>query len=499
MLITRRVPASEALYTHMSVTVGGLPVQTPVCRVSAMPYNTPWPGCQRPLDQTEEAAFVGFEADEPITLTVTYDRPVSEVLVRPLSKHVTVLLDGQTATFTLPAPGAYTLEADGFHNALHIFFDPIRDFADRTVGSTRNVITFGPGVHRIGCMELTSGTTVLIDRDAYLIGSLVAYCAEDIDVLGYGVIDGREEVRTSDSLLLPRRYDGLLPADRGGLIDMMGKENVLYGALRFFRCRNVHVEGPILRDTATFAVIPANCENCTFENIKTIGMWKYNSDGIDLFNCRNIIIRNCFLRNFDDCIVIKGICGWDTWNNENILVEGCVVWCDWGRNLELGAETNAPEYRNIIFRDCDCIHGSTIMLDIQHHNRADIHHVLFENIRCEYTRHQLPDVFQNDMNAPYPQDAPQHHPLLMCLPIYRSGLFSEDGLNGRTHDILFKDIQVLTDDPSVPMPESSFTGLDADHTVERVNVENVTFNGTPVSGRAGLRLNLNAYTSDIRV
>ncbi len=499
MLITRRVPASEALYTHISVTVNGQPVQTPLCRVSAMPYNTPWPGFQRPLDQTEEASFLGFESDGPVTLAVTYDHPVTEVLVRPLSKHVSVMLEGQTAVFTLPGPGAYTLEADGFHSALHIFFDPVRDFPAMTEGRTRNVITFGPGVHRIGRMELQSGTTVLIDKDAYLYGSFTAVCAEDVDILGYGVIDGSLEVRTSDTGLVPHLYDGMIPADREGIFGMLEDQNMLSGLLRFYRCRNIRVEGPILRDSAAFAVIPANCENCTFENIKTIGMWKYNSDGIDLFNSRNVVIRNCFLRNFDDCIVIKGICGWDEWNNENILVEGCVVWCDWGRNLELGAETNAPEYRNVIFRDCDCIHGSTIYLDIQHHNRADIHHVLFENIRCEYTRYQLPDVFQTDMNAPFPTDRPQHHPLLMCLPIYRSGLFSEDGLNGRTHDVMFKDIQVLTDDASVPMPESSFTGLDADHTVERVVVENVTFNGTPVSGRAGLRLNLNQFTADIRV
>lgn len=62
--------------------------------------------------------------------------------------------------------------------------------------------------------------------------------------------------------------------------------------------------------------------------------------------------------------------------NENILVERCVIWCDWGRALEIGAETNAPEYRNIIFRDCDIIHGSSVMMDIQHHNRAEIHHIL---------------------------------------------------------------------------------------------------------------------------
>ena len=274
---------------------------------------------------------------------------------------------------------------------------------------------------------------------------------------------------------------------------------MLDGILRFYRCRHIRVEGPTLRDAATFAVIPAGCEDVTLENLKTIGMWRYNADGIDLFNCRDVRIRNCFLRNFDDCVVIKGIVGWDTTDNADILVEGCVVWCDWGRNLELGAETNAPAFWNILFRNCDCIHGSTAFLDIQHHNRADIGQVTFEDIRVEYTKHQLPDVFQNDMDAPYPTDTPVRHPLLFCLPIYRSGLFAEDGLNGQIHDITFRNIRILTDAPEVPVPESAFLGLDAEHTVERICIAGVTCNGKRLATREELRLHINEFVRDVTI
>jgi hypothetical protein len=204
-------------------------------------------------------------------------------------------------------------------------------------------------------------------------------------------------------------------------------------------------------------------------------MWRYNSDGIDIFNSSNIVVKNTFLRNFDDCMVIKGIPGWDTRNNENILVENCVVWCDWGRCLEFGAETNAPEFCNIVFKNCDLIHGSTAYMDVQHHNRADIYNVLFEDIRAEYTKYQLSDVYQYDMNAPYENTDPIVHPVLMALPVMCDGRYAMDGKYGKMHDIVFKDITVYADDPSVV--KSIFKGHSKENDVKNVRISNYVVNG----------------------
>ncbi len=256
------------------------------------------------------------------------------------------------------------------------------------------------------------------------------------------------------------------------------------------------MEGVTLRDASTFALIPANCDGVLIDNIKTIGMWRYNADGIDLFNCRNTVIRGCFLRDFDDCIVLKGIAGWDEWDMENILVENCVTWCDWGRNLEIGAETNAPAYHDIVFRDCDCIHGSTVFCDIQHHNRAEIYGVTFEDIRCEYTKHQLPDTYQHDMNAPFVPATPVRHPFLLAAPMFHMGLFAKDGLHGCIHDITFRNIRILTDG-DVPKPAVWFVGLDGEHAVKGITVDGVFRDGVKLK-RDELEWNLNEFVSDIQ-
>ena len=495
MLVLTNTPISETLYTRISVAVNGIPAQTPAARVSAMPYNTAWPGRQRPLDQTEAAPVLSFSANEPVTVTVTYETAPAEVLVRPLSRGVTPLVEGRCATLSLNTPGAYTVEADGFHEALHVFFDPVTDFEPYTRGA-KTVLRYGAGVHTVGRVELHSNTAVIIDRDAVVYGSFMAVNAENITVCGYGVLDGSREERISGDDLLPLSYDGPVPTDREEFLQFLSRNRVLDGILRFYRCQNVCVEGVTLRDASTFGLIAAGCDDVVIHNIKTVGMWRYNADGIDLFNCRRAVIRNCFLRDFDDCIVLKGICGWDDRNMEQILVESCVTWCDWGRNLEIGAETNAPAFRHITFRNCDCIHGSTIFCDVHHHNRAEISHVVFEDIRCEYTKHQLSDTYQHDMEAPFVAATPARHPLLLAAPILKMGLFAKDGLSGRTHDVTFRNIHMLTDAEGLPEPGVWIVGVDEDHRVTDVTLDGIFRDGVRLA-EDEMDWQVNEFVSDI--
>ena len=471
-------PVAEEISKDYIIKCNGIAMEPYHVRVSAMPYNTVWPGRQRPLDQTELASVVNFEADEKVELEVEVAWDFEEAVVRPLSKNITVEKCGRICKFTLETCGQYTLEIDGFHKALHIFVDPVMNFEAKT----ENVIRYEAGIH-YGDIEIDSNTTVILDRGAILYGNITAYGKENVSIIGYGMIDGSCEKRYDDTLLIPLRlnaFDGPLPTDKADFDAFMAKEKVLKGNVRFLRCKNCTLKGVTLRDSSTFSVVPADCDNVLIDGVKIIGMWRYNSDGIDVFNSSNVWIKNSFLRDFDDCVVIKGIKGWDTRNLENILVENCVVWCDWGRNLEVGAETNAPEFKNIVFRNCDCIHGSYCMLDIQHHDRADVHHVTFEDIRCEYTKYQLSDVYQSDMNAPYPNPQPAKHPLLIELPIHGFGGFGYGDMRiGTMHDIIFKNITVYADDPEVI--KSRFAGWDEVHCIKRVLVSNVTVNGEKVT------------------
>ena len=94
------------------------------CRVSAVPLDQVWPGYQRPMDQTELAAFAYCDAAGPVSVQVTAQREIKSVVVRPLSRKITPSVKGQQISFKLAGPGQVTVEVNGWHNALHLFINP---------------------------------------------------------------------------------------------------------------------------------------------------------------------------------------------------------------------------------------------------------------------------------------------------------------------------------------------------------------------------------------
>ena len=180
---------------------------------------------------------------------------------------------------------------------------------------------------------------------------------------------------------------------------------------------------------------------------------------------------------------------------ENINVHNCVVWCDWGRNLEIGAETTADMYNNIIFSDCDLIHGTHVMMDIQHRGRAYIKNVVFENIRCEYNENQLPAKYQHDLNLKYTHldKRNSEQPQLMVISNnYDADMFSNDTEKGCVNGVIFDDIYVLAD-TEVEMPASNFVGADEAHRLDGVVIKNVYFNGNKLDTMTDANIILNEF------
>lgn len=510
MLRIHHLPEGERTVSDFQVRLDGEETRPWFCRVSAMPYNTVWPGHQRPLDQTEEASFVSFEMDRPVSVSLTASKDFSEAVVRPLSKGMEIETEGREIRFTIKECGYYTVELDGWHNALHLFANPATDFGvDR---EAPGVLYYGPGVHEIGDLELEDGQTLFVDGGAVLYGSVMAVQKKSIRIVGYGVIDGSREVRTDDTFLITWDMSGPDFCQEEILRKNLEEKKVLHGCVHLYSCTDSEIAGVIARDSSTFSFIVADGERVECRWLKTIGMWRYNSDGIDLFNCRYIRIADCFLRNFDDCIVIKGIKGWDRKNMHHIHVTGCTVWCDWGRGLEFGAETCADEYHDILLEDCDLIHGSFAHIDIQHLDRARIYDVLIKNIRCEYSRYDCPPIYQADMSVSY-EDAklqtgsgqPTCHgdgwgeawqPRLIDAPI-ADGPFSDDHILGETYHVRFEDIRILCD-ADAAIPECRFAGADAGHCNHDIVIENISRNGVRLQPEE-LVLNIGEFDYNIEV
>lgn len=525
MLTLTKPTRDGAIFRELEIFINGTPADALSVRVSAMPFNTLWPGHQRPLDQTELAAYLSFATDETVEITVRPKRPFSSAVIRPLSEGIVPEVENGEIRFTLARTGQYVLEIDGPHGALHIFADPIVDY-EKEVGEGA-LIRFGAGEHHVGQMRLESDTTVLIDRDAVVYGSFLGVGATNVRILGEGAIDGGFEDRESDNFLLVYDYNrcpdaswereqmqdrfsdpDLFPSTEGyragaGSVVYRGREHFekllaamkpVKSGLHFYACKNVSVRGIVLRDSAGLSVTSAGCEEVHFDNVKLVGMWRYNSDGIDFYNCRHCSVRNSFLRTFDDTIGIKGQIGWDTEDTQHITVERVVAWNDWGHTLEFGADSVASDISNVTFRDCDIIHHGHAVLDVNNMDRADIHDVLFDDIRVEYSIHDRAPVYQESDAMTY--EGAHYTSTLIASQVLPS-MWSSDGILGCNRDITFRNVAVYADE-GLPVPEISLSGHDAEHTTRGVKIENVSFNGKRLK-KDELNLKIDENVRDVTI
>jgi len=451
-------PEGEALCDAYALRVGGKNVPVYACRVSAMPFNQVWPGYQRPQEQTEIAGFAYWEMAGPVRIEIESKRPIQDVVVRPLGLRIKPAVQGNKIAFDLDRPRQVVVEVNGMHQALHLFGNPPE--TDIPAKDAANVRYFGPGVHQAGKITLEDDQTVYIAAGAVVYGSIHATGANRIRIAGRGIID-------------------VAPFERG-------KGG---GAVRLTDCTGIRIDGIVMRDPDVWCCALFGCKDATITNVKLVGLWRYNADGIDICNSQDVSVSDSFVRAYDDALVVKGLkfkdMSFDDRPVRNIRFSRCTIWCDWGRAMEIGAETCAPEISEVIFENCDIIRTTHIAMDIQHGDRAAVSNIRFENIRVEMDSLNLPPRMQGQKDETYELKPGNYLPQLMVIVI-RGNNYSKDSVRGTVAKVLFKDI-VLT---APRMPESYFEGYDADHAVAGVVMANLTLNGKPVVDAATAKLSV---------
>lgn len=339
------------------VKVDGKEILVNRTRVSAYPINRVWQGMQRPLDQTEEAYFVSFDLDSGVAeLEITVDDGFESFELRPLAIGLSAATNGNTISLMLKKPLQFTVEVDGHHHALHVFANPP---AKKPEG---DLLYFGKGEHDAGLIWLESNQTLYLEEGAVVYGVIFAKDAENIKVMGRGVLNSSPYRRGNDDGRGGQEVRDAL-AKRG-----LSQKDISYsGSLVLYHCKNVLIEGVTLIDSMFWTLIVRNrCRDITIDNIKIVGQWRYNSDGIDICNSQNILVKNSFIRSFDDCIVARGAyLDGEYGSLENVRVENCVLWCDWGIALEIWCGDKDTQVRNIVFEKNYIIRLSMCAIDIR--------------------------------------------------------------------------------------------------------------------------------------
>ncbi len=381
-------------------------------------------------DIYEMAAFCSADISKPSMVKVKVSEDVVCAKVLPSSRGIKPCIKGREISFEAVPGDRLTLEVNGDEiHSLHIFTDAPED--DDIDISDPNVIYYGPGEHRVSRIIVRSNQTLYIDRGAVLYGEMylnaqtgicspvISLIGDNIKVRGRGIVDGSRCSTLTTNLL---SVNG----------------------------NNISVEGITLRDGSVWTLPVRNSKNVIIDGVKILG-YRANSDGIDVCNSENVVIRNCFIRTLDDLIVVKtlqsgGPC-------RNVHAYHNVLWNEVAHAVSVGAELR-KDVSGVVFEDCDIIHdkGREWSMRVYHCDQARVSDIVFRNLRFEESRNFISLWINN-------------------------AIWSSSDERGHIDGVVFENIVA----DKVINPVVQLLGYDEGHLVENVSISNVTVNGKPVT------------------
>ncbi len=389
----------------------------------------------RPRSSSTPVAL--FSMDGSVSVTLLYPDEVNSAIVRPLSENISAIVKGNRVSFVLDRAGAYTVEINGdYTTALHLFASPLE--TDIPDVNDPSVLYFGPGVHNAGVINLESGQTLYLAGGAVLRGAVHAANAKDIAIVGRGMIDGSQYKRWVDTVV---------PLD-------------------FVDCENVRIEGVTLLNASAWNLNTYRCENVTIDWVNIVAACS-NSDGITTQSCRNLKASNCFVRGWDDNLVVKGYDG----DVSGILFENCILWTDLAQSMEVGYECRADVMEDITFRNITVLHNfHKPVMSIHNSDNALIKDVRFENIVVEDAQMGLGDGT----------------PILIELTTTKSQ-WSKAKERGNIRNVSFENIKVLSG------VETSWRifAFSKENTIDDVTFKNIEILGKRITSLDDIKLNKN--------
>ncbi|MBR2287311.1 MAG: hypothetical protein IJ865_03645 [Clostridia bacterium] len=275
---------------------------------------------------------------------------VTEAVVRPLSLGIEAEIQDGRIVFTADRSANLTVEVNGkVEGALHLFVDtPDEEKPDPEGAKVRY---FGPGVYRDQMITVRSNETIYLDEGCVLYGQIYCGMGKQFTIAGHGVLCGS---------IYDRWKDTIVP-------------------INISNCSDFTIRDITILDPSAWTVNLLKCKDARIENVKIVSA-RSNSDGFTFQNCERIEVDGCFVRSWDDSLVVKGY-GSDV---HDIVFQNCTLWTDLAQSCEIGYETRAKVIDHITFRDITVLHNfHKPVISIHNSDHAAVSHVLFENITVE--------------------------------------------------------------------------------------------------------------------
>ncbi|MEL6944603.1 MAG: glycosyl hydrolase family 28 protein, partial [Bacteroidota bacterium] len=177
-------------------------------------------------------------------------------------------------------------------------------------------LIFDVGRFVTGSIYLKSKVSIHLNEGAVLVGSLnpfdykrhgwwtsmiFALEQDSIGITGDGVIDGRGYQVAQNVLTMVHR--GILKDEK--LRNDRPIEGLRPQLIFFKACSNIHIQGVVMKNPASWTQQYDQCKNLLVEDITVDSKNYWNNDGIDIVDCDSVVVRNSYFDASDDAICLK--------------------------------------------------------------------------------------------------------------------------------------------------------------------------------------------------
>lgn len=163
--------------------------------------------------RNKSVSFTSFSFEGKVIVKVTslYINKIDKCIVRPLSKNVETLIEGNVAIFEITKPGQFSEEFNdeffdkGNGHAMLVFANPLEKFVSDPEKTIGHLHYFCPGIHEIGVAyglteknmrKINDGDTIYIAGGAYVNGSILT-SAKNVSAFGRGVVSGEQFIQST--------------------------------------------------------------------------------------------------------------------------------------------------------------------------------------------------------------------------------------------------------------------------------------------------------------
>ncbi|MEP7197353.1 MAG: glycosyl hydrolase family 28 protein [Saprospiraceae bacterium] len=287
----------------------------------------------------------------------------------------------------------------------------IQNAIDKAFLAGGGTVVIPKGRYVSGSIILKNGVGLRLEKNAVLLGSLeisdyiklnrwkaliMADGAINIFISGKGIIDGRggELALRIDSLF----YAGKIDSFNYYLTERRPWAELRPQVIEFNRCNKISVTGITIKNSACWVQTYEKCKNIVIDKIRVESDTYWNNDGIDIVDCQNVQITNCFINSSDDGICIKSedfsltqICDSIYISNCTIRSSSCAI--KFGTSLVSGA-------RNVVIRNIKVYDTYRSAIAIECTQGGFIENVLVENIVAKNTGNAIFIRIGRVRNAP---------------------------------------------------------------------------------------------------